>query len=134
MRDLLYAVHGRIIKAKGPNRDLDRAVASTLSPRMIWRGRPLGTRHLSMAFTRGVENAERLVLIALPGWEWSVGSNFIPKGMPYYANLWGPGDLHDDAGAETPALAILACAFACGIEEGIWPALATLSAGEVRHV
>lgn len=71
----LRQVHSRLVAATKPSRELDRAVAQTVSPEMIWRGRPLGNRHMSMAFTRGVENAERFIFIALPGWDWPFREN-----------------------------------------------------------
>jgi len=115
LRLLLKAV----TEAKKPNRTLDAMIAASLPEDVMLKGRRLGERRLSFAFTRSVECAVRFVEIALPGWEWSVGNN--AKTGDYQATVWGPAASDDLGSGATPALAIIAAALACAIEEGGYP-------------
>jgi hypothetical protein len=112
LRLLLKAV----TEAKKPNRTLDAMIATSLPEDVMLDGRRLGERRLSLAFTRSVECADRFIKIAFPGWDWSVGSN--TKTGDYHATVWGPDGSDDIGNGATPALAILAAALACAIEEG----------------
>lgn len=124
----MLAVRSALIVAKGPCRQLDALVAATLSPDMIWQGRPLKSRHLTMAFTRGVENADRFIQIALPRWDWTVGSYC--KDGNCHATIWAPDDGSSNEGqGATPALAILIAGLSAGIEEGGWPILRAAAEG-----
>lgn len=106
--------------AVAPSRQLDAIVAATLSPDMLWRGERLKNRHQKMAFTRGLENAERFLNIALPSADWNVG-NHNKDNTSYCAMIWINDGPETDAFGSTPALALIIATLRIGQVLGGFP-------------
>lgn len=121
----------RVERASEPDRDLDGDLYWVLCPnesdRVYWNGatglpkamdhtKPIpngmgraGVRVMSSTYTASVDAALALMEQCLPGWVWSVQTDFGLPGRAYlYGEVFGERDAGFHADGATPPLALLA--------------------------
>lgn len=110
---------GRVEAATGPDRELDLLIAQTLVPDVVVLRRnddDTGNEpHTYWEYTGSVDAALALAERVLPGWHWTVASLHTELGSAWadvasadwIDNKPGHDAEHAEAGAATPALAII---------------------------
>ena len=113
MVSALKELETRIAATTGPDRDLDRVLATALPGAAAAGGTP--------GYTSSVDECLGLIGAVLPAWHWHIGHG--PAGILPYASLSRSGDgadeeLRVEASAPTVPLALLHAALKALISEG----------------